>query len=221
MAGNNATRFSESRQGRKKNMVAVRKDLSSLTGLAIFPNREPSHKWLGLLSERRGARPSRLHRSASRGMEFAENAGSPQGVRRDAGHCRRDARAPRAKTEFGLDCGSTRMPRQRRYAMDDGERNRPGCTVPRLAEWSLRKMLAHRKVSGATPDTAGGTPALLAQRLEFGLGCGSTMMPRRRRYGKIPTGFHHPARRCEERATPGCDHEKIKTPTGFHKRMAK
>jgi hypothetical protein len=28
-------------------MVAVRKDLSSLAGLGIFPNREPSHEWLG------------------------------------------------------------------------------------------------------------------------------------------------------------------------------
>jgi hypothetical protein len=28
-------------------MVAVRKHLSSLTGLEAFPNREPSHKWLG------------------------------------------------------------------------------------------------------------------------------------------------------------------------------
>ena len=28
-------------------MVAVRKDLSSLTGLGRLPNREPSHEWLG------------------------------------------------------------------------------------------------------------------------------------------------------------------------------
>jgi hypothetical protein len=66
-----------------------------------------------------GAQPSRLHRSASRGMEFAENGGSPQGVRRDAGHGRRDARAPRAKTEFGLGCGSTKMPRLRRYGSEN------------------------------------------------------------------------------------------------------
>ena len=34
------------------------------------------------------------------------------------------------------------------------ERDRRGCTVSRLAEWNLQD------VSGATPDTAGGTPAL-------------------------------------------------------------
>ena len=27
--------------------MAVRKDFSSLTGLATFPNGEPSHEWLG------------------------------------------------------------------------------------------------------------------------------------------------------------------------------
>ena len=46
------------------------------------------------------------------------------------------------------------------YCQSEGERNRPGCTVSRLAEWNLRKMVAHRKVSGGTPNTAGGTPAL-------------------------------------------------------------
>ncbi len=30
-----------------RTVVAVRKDLSSLTGLAMFPHREPSHEWLG------------------------------------------------------------------------------------------------------------------------------------------------------------------------------
>ena len=33
--------------GTADNVVAVRKDLSSLTGLATIPNHEPSHKWLG------------------------------------------------------------------------------------------------------------------------------------------------------------------------------
>jgi hypothetical protein len=44
------------------------------------------------------------------------------------------------------------------------------------------QVVALRKVSGGTPNTAGGTPALPAQRLEFGLGCGSTMMLRLRRW---------------------------------------
>ena len=34
-------------------MVAIRKDLSSLAGLGTFPNREPSHKWLGYFQGRR------------------------------------------------------------------------------------------------------------------------------------------------------------------------
>jgi len=33
--------------GTADNVVAVRKDLSSLTGLETIPNHEPSHKWLG------------------------------------------------------------------------------------------------------------------------------------------------------------------------------
>ena len=71
------------------------------------------------------------------------------------------------------------------------ERNRLGCTVSRLAEWNLRELVALRKESGGMPNTAGGTPALPAQRLEFGLGCGSTMMPRLRRlsYGLF---YHRP-----------------------------
>ena len=48
-------------------MVAIRKDLSSLAGLGTFPNREPSHKWLGYF----------------------------QGRRRDAENGYRDGRAPR------------------------------------------------------------------------------------------------------------------------------
>jgi len=43
-----------------------RKILSSLTGLGTFPNREPSHEWLGYF----------------------------QGQRRDAGNGHRDGRAP-------------------------------------------------------------------------------------------------------------------------------
>ena len=89
--------------------------------------------------------------------------------------------------------GEISMPIPRADFQGDGERNRPGCTVPRLAEWNLRKMVAHRKVSGATPDAAGGTPALPAQRLEFGSGGVSTRMPRRRRYasdgGWVMTGL--------------------------------
>ena len=38
--------------GTADNVVAVRKDLSSLTGLATIPNREPSHKWLGYCQRR-------------------------------------------------------------------------------------------------------------------------------------------------------------------------
>jgi hypothetical protein len=41
----------ESRQGRQK-MVAVRKDLSSLTGLSFKPGTKPSHKWLGYFQSR-------------------------------------------------------------------------------------------------------------------------------------------------------------------------
>jgi len=40
------------------------------------------------------------------------------------------------------------------------ERNRPGCTVTRLAERNSLELVAHRKVFGATPNTAGATPAL-------------------------------------------------------------
>ena len=46
MAGKSAIVFSKSRQGRKKS-TDVRTFLSSLAGLGAFPNREPSHKWLG------------------------------------------------------------------------------------------------------------------------------------------------------------------------------
>ena len=38
--------------GTADNVVAVRKDLSSLTGLATIPNHEPSHKWLGYCQRR-------------------------------------------------------------------------------------------------------------------------------------------------------------------------
>jgi hypothetical protein len=69
MAGNIATQFSESRQGRQT-MVAVRKHLSSLTGLETFPNHEPSHKWLGYFQRQANAqttkpRPARQSGSLS------------------------------------------------------------------------------------------------------------------------------------------------------------
>ena len=73
---------------------------------------------------------------------------------------------PSARTVIGLrfynDAAPTALRERRR--MGDGERNRPGCTVSRLAERNLRKMVAHRKVSGAMPNTAGGTPALPFQK---------------------------------------------------------
>jgi hypothetical protein len=67
MAGYRVNQMNKSREGRQKNVVAVRKHLSSLTGLETFPNREPSHEWLGYF----------------------------QGKRRDGENGYRDGRAPR------------------------------------------------------------------------------------------------------------------------------
>ena len=72
MAGNIATQFSESRQGRQA-LVAVRKDLSSLTGLETFPNREPSHKWLGYC-QRRGRSRTTKPRPACQSGSLSGNA---------------------------------------------------------------------------------------------------------------------------------------------------
>jgi hypothetical protein len=57
-AGNNATQITKSSQGRQ-NLVAVRQHLSSLTGLGTFPNREPSHKWLGYFQRQTNARTTK------------------------------------------------------------------------------------------------------------------------------------------------------------------
>jgi hypothetical protein len=58
MAGNKAIQISKSREGRQT-MVALRKHLSSLTGLETFPNREPSHKWLGYFQRQTNARTTK------------------------------------------------------------------------------------------------------------------------------------------------------------------
>jgi hypothetical protein len=58
--------------------------LSSLTGLETFPNREPSHKWLGYFQRQANARTTKPRPARARAVRFPAGANVAQAFGHDA-----------------------------------------------------------------------------------------------------------------------------------------